>query len=65
MEKEREMISAKEAARRLGISRASLSRLIRNNCIGVYRVGGKTMFDETILDAYKKSVFVQPLAERG
>lgn len=64
MEKERGMISAKEAARRLGISRASLSRLVRDNSIGVYRIGGKTMFDETILDAYKRSVFVQPQAER-
>jgi excisionase family DNA binding protein len=65
MEPANGLISARESAKRLGISRSSLSRLVKNNRIGVYRVGGRTMFDETILDAYKRSVFVQPTKEES
>ena len=65
METNATLMSAKDAAKKLGISTASLSRLVRENRIGVYRVGGRTMFDEEILDAYKRSVFVMPQAGRN
>ncbi len=54
------LISAKEAARLLGISRANLSRLVKRNCIGVYQIGIRTMFDKRTLDAFKQSVYVKP-----
>jgi excisionase family DNA binding protein len=61
---DKNLLTATEAARRLRISRASLSRLVRNNRIGVYRIGGRTMFDETLIDAFKESVYVEPREER-
>ena len=65
MERNEPLISAKDAATKLGISTASLSRLVRENRIGVYRVGGRTMFDDEVLDAYKRSVYVTPQAGRN
>ncbi len=59
MENIQNLITAKEAAKRLSISRASLSRLVKEYRIGVYRVGGLTMFDERILEEFKASV-LQP-----
>lgn len=56
------LLSAKEAAVRLGISRPTLSRLVRDNKIGVYRVGVRTLFDEKILEEFKNSIF-QPARE--
>ncbi|HEX8289661.1 MAG TPA: helix-turn-helix domain-containing protein [Pyrinomonadaceae bacterium] len=55
-----ELIAAKEAAKHLGISRASLCRLVKKNRIGVYRIGNRTMFDKEVLDTFKKSVYVEP-----
>lgn len=57
------LLSAKEAAARLGISRPTLSRLIRDNRIGVYRVGTRTLFDEQILDTFRASVYIAPREE--
>jgi excisionase family DNA binding protein len=51
------LFSAKEAARRLGISRATLSRLIAARKIGVYRTGVKTLFNQRILEEYKAQTF--------
>jgi excisionase family DNA binding protein len=64
MESSETLISAREAAKRLGISRASLSRLVRARRIGVYRVGGRTMFDESVIDAFKRSIYIGPMMER-
>ncbi len=63
MEGQQSLITAKETAKRLGISRPTLSRLVRKGRIGVYRVGGRTMFDEDVLDAFKRSVYVEPSGE--
>lgn len=54
------LIPAKDAAKFLGISRANLSRLVKRNKIGVYRIGIRTMFDMETLNAFKKSVYVEP-----
>jgi excisionase family DNA binding protein len=64
MEVKEDLISAKEAARRLGISTAQLSRLVSSNSIGVYRIGGRTLFDNETLDAFKQSVYFSPMGER-
>lgn len=53
------MISAEETAKRLGISRATLSRLVRDNRIGHYRIGQRIMFEQQMLDEFKASV-LQP-----
>ncbi len=58
------LISAKETAKHLGISRANLSRLILKGLIGVYRIGGKTMFDEGILEAFKRSIYFEPAEKK-
>jgi excisionase family DNA binding protein len=60
MKEKSNLVSAKDAAARLGISRPTLSRLIRDSRIGVYRVGTRTLFDEKILEEFKESVFVAP-----
>lgn len=53
---ESRLFSAKEAARRLGISRATLSRLIQKKQIQFYRIGVKTQFDQKLLDEYMATV---------
>ncbi len=58
MEEGQKLISAKEAAARLGISRAFLSRLIAAGVLATYRIGNRTLFDEEILDEFKQSVLV-------
>jgi excisionase family DNA binding protein len=63
MEVNKDLINAKEAAQRLGVSRATLSRLVKHNRIGVFRVGARTMFDDAVLEDFKRRVFVQPAAE--
>ena len=58
------MISAEETAKRLGISRATLSRLVRENRIGHYRIGQRTMFTEEILKSFVESTFQPPVEGR-
>lgn len=65
MEGTERLIHAREVAQRLGISRAKLSRLVNANRIGVYRIGGRTLFDETILEDFKKRVYVEPQTKGG
>jgi excisionase family DNA binding protein len=59
MEENKDLIPAKEAAQRLGVSRATLSRLVKRNSIGVFRVGARTMFNDAVLEDFKWSVFVE------
>lgn len=59
------LISAKETAKRLGISRAGLSRLVNSRRIGVYWVGAKMMFDEALIDAFKQSIYIGPNERSG
>lgn len=40
------LLSAKETAFRLGISRATLSRLVANKKIGYYQIRNRTLFDQ-------------------
>jgi excisionase family DNA binding protein len=58
------MISAEETAKRLGISRATLSRLVRENRIGHYRIGQRTMFTEEILKDFVESTFQPPVGDQ-
>lgn len=60
MEEKINLISAKDAARRLNISRGMLSRLIKAGRLGVYRIGDRTLFDEKILEEFKQAVFEPP-----
>lgn len=57
------LIPAKEAARRLCMSRATLGRLVKLNRIGAYRVGGRLMFDEQILNDFIAASFQPPQRE--
>jgi len=54
------LLSAREAAERLGVSRATLSRLIKARRIGVFRVGTRTLFDNSIIDSFKSAVYQPP-----
>ncbi len=51
------MFTAEETAKRLGISRATLSRLVRDNRIAHYRIGQRTLFDEDGLKEFIKATF--------
>lgn len=64
MEESQNLLSAAAAARRLNISRATLSRLVASGQLGAYRVGRRTMFDEQLLNEFKASV-LQPRRGRG
>lgn len=54
--RQKQLLTAKECAEKLKISRAGLSRLIAKGAIGFYRVGFKTMFNEEHLSSYLQSV---------
>jgi excisionase family DNA binding protein len=60
MEEKVNLISAKDAAHRLNISRGMLSRLVSSGRLGVYRIGDRTLFDEQILEEFKAAVFEPP-----
>jgi excisionase family DNA binding protein len=51
-----QLLTAKECAERLNISRASLSRLVAKGAIGYYRVGFKLMFSEAQISVFLESV---------
>lgn len=57
---QQDLIPASEFCRRLRLSRATLGRLIRAKQIGFYRVGGRLMFDERILNEFKTATFNPP-----
>jgi excisionase family DNA binding protein len=60
------MISAEETAKRLGISRAMLSKLVCENRIGHYRIGQRTLFTEEILRDFVEATFQPPVGhQRG
>jgi excisionase family DNA binding protein len=56
MEEKESLISAATAAKRLNISRSTLSRLAKSGRLAVYRVGHRMLFDEKILEEFKASV---------
>lgn len=51
-----QLLTAKECAERLKISRAGLSRLVAKGAIAYYRVGFKLMFSEAHVAAFLESV---------
>jgi excisionase family DNA binding protein len=53
------MYTAEEVAKKLRISRASLSRLIQAGKIAYYRIGERTMFDEDSLKNFREATFQQ------
>lgn len=55
------LIPAKEFCERLQISRRTLGRLVRAKVIGFYRVGGRLMFDERVLNEFKAATFYSPV----
>lgn len=55
------MLTAEETAQRLGISRATLSRLVRDNRIAHYRIGQRTLFDEAGLKEFIEATFQPPV----
>lgn len=55
------LFPTKEAARRLGISPPTLREMVRQQEIGVFRVGGKLMFSQWVLDLYLASVYEPPM----
>lgn len=63
MEENKNLLSARQVAARLGISRPTLSRLIRDKKIGVYRIGTRTLFDDAVVEEYKQRRFVAPEAD--
>jgi excisionase family DNA binding protein len=51
-----QLLTAKECAETLNISRATLSRLIAKKAIAYYRVGLRTMFGKNQISEYLRSV---------
>jgi excisionase family DNA binding protein len=58
---QKNLIPAKEFCERLQISRRTLGRLVRAKVIGFYRVGGRLMFDERVLNDFKAATFHPPV----
>lgn len=50
------LLTRKQTARRLGISDATLSRLMAAGAISFYKVGWRTLFDDAQIEAYLESV---------
>jgi excisionase family DNA binding protein len=60
MEEKQNLISAAAAAKQLNVSRATLSRLVRDGRLGTYRIGHRTMFDQRILEEFKTAAYEPP-----
>jgi excisionase family DNA binding protein len=58
------LYSAKEAVAILGISRPTLSRLLRRNAIGHFRIGTRTLFSAEHINAFLASVEQVPKEPR-
>lgn len=58
------LYSAKEAVTILGISRPTLSRLLRRNAIGHFRIGTRTLFSAEHINAFLASVEQVPKESR-
>lgn len=56
--------SAKETVAILGISRPTLSRLLRRNAIGHFRIGTRTLFSTEHIRAFLESVEQVPKESR-
>jgi excisionase family DNA binding protein len=59
MEEQGNLISAATAAKRLNVSRTTLSRLVCSGRLAAYRIGHRTLFDQKMLEDFKASV-LQP-----
>lgn len=53
---QQKLYSAKEAVALLGISRPTLSRLLRRNAIGCFRIGTRTLFSSEHIRAFLDNV---------
>lgn len=51
-----ELLNRKQTARRLGISDATLSRLMAAGKIAYFKINWRTFFDEASINAYLESV---------
>lgn len=60
MEHKVDLISAKEAAKRLNISQAMLSNLVKSGRISVIRIGDRTLFNDKILDDFMAANYQPP-----
>lgn len=56
MNETQSLMSAKEAARQLGVSRATVSRLLAAKKLGYFRIGIRTLFSQQHLDDFLTSV---------
>lgn len=50
------LLSARETAAQLSISRAALSRFVARGSIGHYRIGDRVLFSQKHIDVYLSSV---------
>ena len=64
-EASQKIYSAKEAVALLGISRPTLSRLLRRNAIGHFRIGTRTLFSAEHIRAFLESVEQVPKESRS
>jgi excisionase family DNA binding protein len=55
------LYTAEEMAKKLRISRSSLTRLIQAGKIGYYRIGERTMFTEDSLNNFREATFQPPV----
>jgi excisionase family DNA binding protein len=58
------LYSARETVAMLGISRPTLSRLLRRNAIGHFRIGTRTLFSAEHIRIFLKSVEEVPKEPR-
>jgi excisionase family DNA binding protein len=56
----KKLISATEAAERLGVSRPTITRLIQAKRLACYRIGSRVLFDDSILENYLATVYQPP-----
>lgn len=58
------LYSARETVEKLGISRPTLSRLLRRKVIGHFRIGTRTLFSEEQIRVFLESVEQVPRESR-
>ena len=54
------LISAREAAAKLGVSRATLCRLVKAKRLACFRIGTRVLFNHTILEEFMRTVYEAP-----
>ncbi|HVG33581.1 MAG TPA: excisionase family DNA-binding protein [Pyrinomonadaceae bacterium] len=58
------LLTRRQAAKRLGISYSTLSRLMAAGGINFYRIGWRTLFDDAQIEAYLESVTTSTIRHR-